>query len=143
MRALRSTEVLIALVIVILFLLLGWFDYRRQTRAVERFDTFSSYDFQHGGYRAWYDVLNREGIRVSRYQRRPAYLNDSISTLIIANNVFDLGLRAQVGQQIGTYTQSDFDKLRKWVESGGRLGGVRATATRVRTPGAGGLRGGA
>ncbi len=135
MRALRSTEVLIALVIVILFLLLGWFDYRRQTRAVERFDTFSSYDFQHGGYRAWYDVLNREGIRVTRYQRRPAYLNDSISTLIIANNVFDLGLRAQVGQQIGTYTQSDFDKLRKWVENGGRLVWLIDQATGVSTPG--------
>jgi uncharacterized protein DUF4350 len=134
MRALRSTEVLVALVIVILFLLLGWFDYRRQTRAVERFDTFSSYDFQHGGYRAWYDVLNREGIRVTRYQRRPAYLNYSISTLIIANNVFDLGLRAQVGQQIGTYTQSDFDKLRKWVESGGRLVWLIDQATGVSTP---------
>jgi Domain of unknown function (DUF4350) len=121
MRALRSAEVLIAGAVVVCFILLGWFDYSRQAREIERFDTFSSYDFQHGGYHAWYDLLQREGIRVARYQRRPAYLNDSIATLIVANNVFDAGLREQAGQPAGAYSDADLEKLHGWVVSGGRL----------------------
>jgi hypothetical protein len=134
MRSLRSTEVLIALALVTIFGLLGWFDYRRQANTIETFDTFSSYDFQRGGYRAWYDLLNREGIRVTRYQRRPAYLNDSISTLVIANNEFDAALREEVGQPTGIYAESDHAALRKWVSSGGRLVWLIDQATGVSSP---------
>jgi len=135
MRSLRSTEILIALTVVTIFVLLAWFDYRRQATEVETFDTFSSYDYQRGGYHAWYDLLKREGVRVTQYRRRPGYLNDSVDTLIIANNAFDAALRAAVGQQVGVYSQSDFDRLRKWVASGGHLVWLSDQATGVNSPG--------
>ena len=121
MRPLRSAEVIVAIVVLGCFVLLGWLDYQRQSREVERFDTFSSFDFQRGGYHAWYDLLEREGVNVTRLQRRPAYLNDSIATLVVANNFFDALLRAQLGQSMSYYTAGDLEKLRKWVDSGGRL----------------------
>jgi len=135
MRSLRSTEILIALAVVTIFVLLALYDYRRQAAVVETFDTFSSYDFQRGGYHAWYDLLKREGVRVTQYQRRPGYLNDSVSTLVIANNAFDAALRSAVGQQGGVYTQNDFDMLRKWVANGGRLVWLTDQATGVSAPG--------
>jgi len=135
MRSFGSSELFIAVAVLTIFVLLAWFDYRRQSTKVETFDTFSSYDFQRGGYHAWYDVLKREGIRVTHYQRRPAYLNDSISTLVIANNAFDAALRAEVGQQVGVFTESDFDALHKWVSKGGRLVWLIDQATGVSSPG--------
>jgi hypothetical protein len=134
MRSLRSTEVLIALAVLACFVALGWLDYRREVRTVERFDTFSSFDFQRGGYRAWYDLLQREGIRMARHQRRPAYLNDSVGTLIVANNVFDALLREQAGQSTGYYTDADLEALRTWVASGGRLVWLIDQATALTTP---------
>ena len=134
MRSSRAAEILIALAVLAIFVVLALFDYRRQAESVAKFDTFSSYDFQRGGYRAWYDLLQREGIHVARYQRRPAYLNDSISTLVIANNVFDITLRSMVGQQGGVYAQSDFETLRKWVQNGGRLVWLVDQATGVSAP---------
>ncbi len=134
MRSLRSAEVLIACAVLICFVLLGWFDYTRRARSIERFDTFSSYDFHHGGYRAWYDLLRREGIHVVRYERRPAYLNDSIATLIVANNIFDAMLRQQVGQSGGSYTDADLENLHRWVASGGRLVWLVDQATALATP---------
>jgi hypothetical protein len=134
-RSLRTTEIVIALAVIAIFVVLAVFDYRRQAETAAKFDTFSSYDFQRGGYRGWYDLLQREGVRVTRYQRRPAYLNDSISTLVIANNVFDIALRSVVGQQGGIYAQSDFEMLRKWVQNGGRLVWLVDQATGVSAPG--------
>ena len=119
--SLRRTEVLLALAVLAIFVLLAVFDFQRQTRAVERFDSFSSYDYQHGGYHAWYDLLQREGIRTVRLERRPAYLNESVATLIVANNVFDAMLRGQVGQTSGIYGDADLEALRAWVSRGGRL----------------------
>ena len=121
LRSLRSAEVLIALAVFACFVLLGWLDYRNQTRSVEHYDTFSSFDFQPGGYRAWYDLLEREGQSVARYERRPGYLTGSIATLIVANNVFDAALRAQVGRPSGTFSDSDLEALRSWVVKGGHL----------------------
>ncbi|MDQ6766503.1 MAG: DUF4350 domain-containing protein [Candidatus Eremiobacteraeota bacterium] len=121
MRWLRSTEVVIALAVLVCFVLLGWLDYQRSLHAVERFDTFSSYDYQRGGYHAWYDLLRREGIRATRQERRPAYLSDPVATLIVANNVFDALLREQARQSIGYYTDADCAALHRWVTAGGHL----------------------
>jgi hypothetical protein len=121
LRSLRSAEVLIALALLGCFVLLGWLDYRNRTRVVEQYDTFSSYDFQPGGYRAWYDLLQREGLSVARYERRPGYLRGSIATLIVSNNAFDAALRAQVGRPSGTFSDADLEALRSWVAKGGRL----------------------
>jgi hypothetical protein len=121
LRSFRSAEVLIALAVLGCFALLGWLDYRNQTRTVDRYDTLSSYDFQGGGYHAWYDLLQREGLSVARFERRPGYLNGSIATLVIANNALGAALRAQAGEPGGTYSEVDLEALRTWVAKGGHL----------------------
>ena len=114
-------ETAIAVGVLCCFVVLGWLDHVRTVRAIDRFDTYSSYDFQQGGYRAWFDLLRREGVRVDRYTRRPAYLSDVVTTLIVANNIFDTLLRQQSGQEAGRYSSGDYERLRRWVQGGGRL----------------------
>jgi len=117
----RAPELLIALAVLVCFVAVGWLDYSNQRRQAATYDTFSSFDYQHGGYRAWFDMLRDEGIRVARYQRRPAYLSDSVATLVVANNVFDEELRQEFGQPSGVYTNADLLALEQWVRGGGRL----------------------
>ncbi|HME81605.1 MAG TPA: DUF4350 domain-containing protein [Candidatus Eremiobacteraceae bacterium] len=96
--------------------------YRHQQAIAPRFDTFSSFDAHSGGYRAWYELLGREGMRVERFEQRPAFLDDSIGTLIVAPNLRESVLRTeQTHQQIGQPQAIDFDNLRAWVKNGGRL----------------------
>lgn len=121
LRSLLRVETIIAVAVLCCFVVLAWLDHERTIRAVERLDTYSSYDFQQGGYHAWFDLLAREGMRVTRYTRRPAYLSDDVTTLIIANNVFDTLMREQNQQVAGQYATGDYDRLRQWVRSGGRL----------------------
>jgi len=130
MRLLRI-EVVIASAALVLFVLLGWSNYEMRRRAVETVESYSSYDFQRGGYHAWFDLLRREGIHVARYERRPAYLNDSVATLIVATNDFDTQLRAKEQLPTGQYATSDLVKLHDWVVAGGRLVWLvdQATAT--------------
>ena len=120
-RFLRSTEVIIGLAVLACFILLGWLDYASHRSSAARFDTFSSYDFQQGGYHAWYDLLRREGLRVERFQRQPAYLDASISTLIVANNAVDAMIRQDAGENVGQYGAEDVRRVARWVQSGGRL----------------------
>jgi hypothetical protein len=54
---------------------------QRQRAAV---DTYSTYDARSGGYRAWYELLEREGVDVTRFERQAAFLDDSIQTLIVS-----------------------------------------------------------
>lgn len=121
MKRARSVELWIALFVVGCFIAIGILDYNHERRQAASFDSFSSFDYQRGGYRAWYEMLQREGVRVARFQQRPAYLNDSVATLIIANNAFDAALRAQLGQGAGLYGPADTAALERWVRQGGRL----------------------
>jgi len=121
LRSLLRIDTLIAAGVLGCFILLGWLDHERQVRAALRFDTYSSYDYQSGGYHAWFDLLRKEGVHVDHYTRRPAYLNDDVATLIVANNVFGALVREENGQPAGVYASGDLDRLRRWVQSGGRL----------------------
>lgn len=116
-----STEIWIAFAAFLCFAIIAFLDYSNQQRAVERFDTFSSYDYQPGGYHAWYDLLQREGVRVQRFQRRPAYINDAVSTLVVANNANDALLRMQNSQPAGFFARGDYDALARWIKNGGHL----------------------
>ncbi len=117
----RAPEFVIAFAVLICFVAIGWLDYSNQRNQAETYDSFSSFDYQPGGYRAWFDMLRDEGVRVARYERRPAYLNDSVATLVVANNAFDAELRQQFGQPSGVYSDADLTALEKWVKAGGRL----------------------
>jgi hypothetical protein len=75
--------------------------------------TRASGDFSFGGYRAWYELLGREGVRTEQFRRHHDALNESgVDTLIVAfpdspvPHLWDAAER---------------DALRAWVRRGGRL----------------------
>jgi hypothetical protein len=76
-------------------------------------DTYSVTDARSGGYAAWEELLQREGVAVERFQGRPIELDGTIDTLIDAYGVAplpdDLRLNA------------DTRALAAWVRRGGRL----------------------
>jgi Domain of unknown function (DUF4350) len=75
--------------------------------------TRGSNDFSFGGYRAWYSLLAREGVRVSRFrQYHDALADDRIDTLVVAFPEKGVGYEWSAGE---------LDALRAWVRKGGRL----------------------
>ncbi len=77
-------------------------------------DSYSTHDTKTGGYQAWYEMLQREGTPVSRFELRPAFLDRSIDTLIWADPLpFD------TRQQFPT--KNDVNALEAWIRAGGRL----------------------
>jgi hypothetical protein len=76
-------------------------------------DTFSSTDYRSGGYAAWYELMQREGVAVERFEHRPANLDASIDTLIAATPLVPAGADAR--------RPPDIAALAQWVRRGGRL----------------------
>jgi hypothetical protein len=75
--------------------------------------THASADFGFGGYRAWYDVLAREGVDVRRFRRAHAALGEAgIDTLVVAFPAHGLP---------STWHAADAAALRAWVARGGKL----------------------
>lgn len=75
--------------------------------------THASTDFSFGGYRAWYDVLAREGVDVRRFRRDHASLDAAgIDTLVVAFPAAGLP---------STWHAADAAALRAWVARGGKL----------------------
>jgi len=74
--------------------------------------TRGSADFNPGGYRAWYELMAREGVRVARYrQHHDALANSGIDTLVLA---FPDG-------GFPMWDAAERDAVRAWVRTGGRL----------------------
>ncbi|MDQ6780839.1 MAG: DUF4350 domain-containing protein [Candidatus Eremiobacteraeota bacterium] len=114
-------EVLISLAALLCFITLALLDYERQLQKAEDFDTFSTFDYHPGGYRAWFDLLRSEGVSTRRYERRPGYLDDSVSVFIVANNFNDAIVRAKTGGTPGFFAPGDYTAMLRWVKHGGRL----------------------
>jgi uncharacterized protein DUF4350 len=75
--------------------------------------TRASGDYSFGGYRAWYELLAREGVSVARWRRHHDALRGSrIDTLIVAFP--DSSVRS-------SWNASEHSALRAWVRGGGRL----------------------
>ncbi len=77
-------------------------------------DSFSSYDSASGGYRALYQMLGKLGVRVDRFERRPAFLDAGIDTLVYVEP-YDFDTRAV------PLSASDLAALEAWVRAGGHL----------------------
>lgn len=130
----RAPEAIIAFAVLACFITIGLLDYANQRTQVAQYDSFSSFDYQRGGYRAWFEMLHDEGISVARYERQPAYLDSSVASLVVANNIFDAELRQQLGQPSGIYSDADMAALAKWVKAGGRLVWLVDQATSLDLP---------
>jgi uncharacterized protein DUF4350 len=75
--------------------------------------THASGDYSFGGYRAWYELLGREGVDVTRFRLHHDALADSgIDTLIVAFP--DDGVAS-------TWDAGERNALRAWVRGGGRM----------------------
>jgi hypothetical protein len=95
-------------------LVLGFAGYVNEERGHAAIDTYSSYDARSGGYEAWYELLEREGTDVVRFERAAAFLDGSVGTLIASVPLpFDPNAVAP----------SDLDRLAidTWVARGGTI----------------------
>jgi len=102
------------IVVIAIALLVALSTYGHHNQPTPALDSFSSYDVASGGYRAYYELLAREGVHVDRFEQHPAFLDGSIDTLVWARPLaFDPGATAATGADLAT--------LATWVRSGGRL----------------------
>ena len=76
-------------------------------------DTFATSDFRSGGYAAFYTLLQREGVIVVPFEKRPAELDASIDTLIVAY--------PPAGAVPDARLAPDRAALKQWVSAGGRI----------------------
>ena len=75
--------------------------------------THASADYSFGGYRAWYELLDREGIAVTRFRRHhDALAGSGIGTLIVAFPDSPVP---------SLWNASERSALRAWVRGGGRM----------------------
>jgi hypothetical protein len=75
--------------------------------------TRASGDYSFGGYRAWYELLAREGVAVTRFRNHHDALRGTrIDTLIVAFP--DASVRS-------SWNAGELSALRAWVRGGGRL----------------------
>jgi len=75
----------------------------------------STFEYGPGGYAALYDLLQREGVNVGRFERPHALLSHVRGTLVLAQTPTEL----IVGH--GGLGRNDLTALRDWVRAGGRL----------------------
>jgi len=113
--ALRRLPPLETSIVALAVALLAMFSaYGRQPQPMPTLDSFSSYDSASGGYRAFYELLAREGAHVDRFEQHPAFLDGGIDTLVWAQPLpFDA--RAQ------TPSGADMEAVATWIRAGGRL----------------------
>jgi Domain of unknown function (DUF4350) len=112
MKALRKLELRdVALLVVALALVAALAILRSQRQPVAS-ATYSTYDASPSGYRAWYELLQRERVAVTRFEERPGFLDRSVEVLIVA----DPPALGSVGA-----TEGDGVVLAAWVKAGGNM----------------------
>jgi hypothetical protein len=77
-------------------------------------DSYSSYDARSGGYRAWYELLQREGVRVERFEAQPPFLDRGLDTLVWSEPV-------PSDPRQTSNTPADIRALEDWIKAGGRF----------------------
>jgi hypothetical protein len=97
----------IALAIVLVGVLLVGIVVAQAPKKDEYVDTYSSRDADAGGYLAWYRLLEREHVRVARFDDHPDVLPNDVATLIVAND--------------GDFYERDVPAVRRFVARGGTL----------------------
>ena len=99
----------------LLALVLLAFAREQQHAAQPDLSTPSTFDYGLFGYTALYDLLRRENVSVSRFERAHALLSDATTTLVVAQTPSDI-LAGHSG-----FSRNDVVGLKDWVSGGGRL----------------------
>jgi hypothetical protein len=113
LRRLPPLETAVLILAVALLVGLG-FAGRRQSESSPQVDSFSTYDAASGGYRAFYELLAREGVRVERFRTPLSFLDASVDTLVYVEP--DPSNSHQIVPAKG-----EIAALEAWVRGGGRL----------------------
>ncbi len=110
LRALPPRETLLAAVLIgILAAILFATQRASQQTAIA---SYSTYDADSGGARAWYELLEREGLHVERFERQALFLDRSLPLLVWLDPLeFDLRQRVP--------TKAETTALETWVRNGG------------------------
>jgi hypothetical protein len=119
--SLPIVEIAVAVVAFGALAITWWLSARQMEAQQGRFDTMSAYDASSGGYRAWYELLSREGVRVERFELRPAFLDQSIDVYISAGDMLNEMAAQAYGKSFEPMTDGDWDALAKWVKAGGHF----------------------
>lgn len=120
-RAFPWVEAIVAFVAIAAIAGAAYLEQLRQTTS-SAFDTRSSYDASSGGYRAWFELLQRQRVPVERFERRPAYLDGSVDVYILANETIGNYIAtSRVEEAPDLYNDGDWFALAKWVKAGGHL----------------------
>ena len=101
----------VAIALITTFNLLGAHNGEEQAQSL---DSYSSYDAASGGYRAWYELLQREKIGVERFEQRPAFLDRKLDTLVWSEPI-------EFDPRQTSNTKADIRALQDWVKAGGRF----------------------
>jgi hypothetical protein len=109
-------ETIAALLVLAGFIALEYLQLQQQRASMPLFDTQSTYDAAPGGYRALYEVLQREGVRVQQFERHAAYLDHDIDVLVVS----DAGFLTS-GSPAIPLGAADLEAIGAWVKSGGTL----------------------
>lgn len=106
---LETAVLIVALCVLVTLAVAG-----RRSQTSVPLDSYSSYDAASGGYRAFAELLAREGLRVDRFEQVPAFLGPDVDTLVWAEPLaFD--------PRAGATSRADIAALESWVRAGGRL----------------------
>jgi hypothetical protein len=97
----------IALAIVLLGVILVGIVVAQAPQKDDYVDTYSTRDADVGGYMAWYRLLEREHVRVTRFDEHPDVLPNDVATLVVEND--------------GDFYERDVPAVRRFVARGGTL----------------------
>jgi hypothetical protein len=114
LRRLPLLEIVLVVAAAIVLTVLGVMRQESETSGRPPLDSYSSYDAHSGGYQAWYELLQREGVRVERFEAQPPFLEHGLDTL-----VWSEPLPFDPRQTVNT--KADIRALEDWVKAGGRL----------------------
>ena len=121
-RRFPIVEAIVAAAAIVAIATMSYVSAQRQQAATTAIDTRSTYDAASGGYRAWFELLEREGVRVERFERRPAFLDGSVDVYVLANETIGNAIvNAQNQEAPDIFNDGDWFALAKWVKAGGRL----------------------
>jgi hypothetical protein len=90
-----------------------WIGFASRPGAPRNVSVYSTYDSGPNGYRALYEVLRQAGVKVTRFERVPATLDRSISTLVVTGYENDPSRKP--------LDSKDAAALSSFVRNGGRL----------------------
>lgn len=120
-RRLPIVEIVVAVVAIALIAGTSYYEEHRREAGGPGYDTFSTYDASSGGYRAWFELLQREHVRVERYELRPALLDNSVDVYVSAFNLNDAIAQMNHGIEPQFWSGGDSNAVATWVRAGGRF----------------------